>query len=301
MARPAGLEPATLGLEGRCSIQLSYGRNTLLSILSVLVGADGFEPPTLCSQSRCATRLRHAPRTGSRRHRRARRGHDDTTGPLASQFGHTEFQAYFRFSSGVLPIPAVWYLACMKNILFSLLLLPFVAVAQDPVPAHPYIKFETSEGDIILELDGRRAPITVGNFLSLVDSGYFDGTIFHRVIADFMIQGGGYTPGLKLKEPDENIVNESGNGLLNLRGTISMARTNDPHSANAQFFINVVDNPSLNPQSDRWGYAVFGNVIQGMDIVDKIANVPTGPQGNFSRDVPQIPIIVNKASRYTFE
>lgn len=189
----------------------------------------------------------------------------------------------------------------MKNLLYCLLLLPFVAVSQDPVPAHPYIKFETSEGDIILELDGRRAPITVGNFLKLVDSGYFDGTIFHRVIPNFMIQGGGYTPGLKLKEPDENIVNESGNGLLNLRGTIAMARTNDPHSANAQFFINVVDNASLNPQPDRWGYAVFGNVIQGMDVVDKIASVPTGPQGNFSQDVPQIPIIVKEASRYTFE
>ena len=189
----------------------------------------------------------------------------------------------------------------MKNILLCLLLLPLAGAAQDPVPAHPYIKLETSEGDIILELDGRRAPITVGNFLRLVDDGYFDGTIFHRVISDFMIQGGGYTPGLKLKEPDENIVNESGNGLLNLRGTISMARTNDPHSANAQFFINVVDNPSLNPQADRWGYAVFGNVIQGMDVVDKIASVPTGPQGNFSQDVPQIPIIVNEASRFTFE
>ena len=189
----------------------------------------------------------------------------------------------------------------MKKTLCTLLLLPFLAFAQDPVPAHPYIKLETSEGDIILELDGRRAPITVGNFLKLVDSGYFDGTIFHRVIPDFMIQAGGYTPGLKLKEPEGTIVNESGNGLKNLRGTIAMARTADPHSANAQFFINVVDNASLNPQADRWGYAVFGSVIQGMDVADKIAQVPTGPQGNFSQDVPQIPVIINKASRYNFE
>ena len=177
----------------------------------------------------------------------------------------------------------------MKKYLLTLLLLPFLATGQDRVPAHPYIKLETSEGEILLELDGRRAPITVGNFLELVDSGYFDGTIFHR------------TPGLKLKEPDETIPNESGNGLLNRRGSIAMARTNEPHSGGAQFFINVADNASLNPQPERWGYAVFGNVIQGMDVVDKIAAVPTGPQGNFSQDVPQIPIIINKASRYIFE
>lgn len=190
----------------------------------------------------------------------------------------------------------------MKNVFLTLLLMPILAAAQDRVPAHPYIKFETSEGDIILELDGRRAPITVSNFLALVDDGYFDGTIFHRVIPNFMIQGGGYTPGLKLKEPEEGkIFNESGNGLANGRGTIAMARTSEPHTAKAQFFINVNDNHSLNPSPDRWGYAVFGMVIEGMDVVDKIASVPTGPQGTFSKDVPQIPIIVNKASRYTFE
>lgn len=190
----------------------------------------------------------------------------------------------------------------MKKILLILLALPALAFAQDRVPAHPYIKFETSEGDIIVELDGRRAPITVANFLELVDDGYFDGTIFHRVIPNFMIQGGGYTPGLKLKEPEEGqIVNESGNGLRNGRGTIAMARTSEPHSAKAQFFINVNDNHSLNPSPDRWGYTVFGVVIQGMEIADKIASVPTGPQGSFSKDVPQVPVIVSKASRYTFE
>jgi len=200
-----------------------------------------------------------------------------------------------------LPVPVVWYRADMKQYLYALLLLPYLVSAQDTVPAHPYIKLETSEGDIILELDGRRAPITVGNFLKLVDGGYFDGTIFHRVIPDFMIQGGGYTPGLKLKEPEGTIINESGNGLKNSRGTIAMARTAEPHSANAQFFINIVDNSSLNPQPDRWGYAVFGYVIEGMDVADKIAQVPTGPQGNFSQDVPQIPVIIKKASRYSFE
>ena len=190
------------------------------------------------------------------------------------------------------------------NKIFATLLLSCVAVvglAQDKVPAHPYVMLETSEGNIVLELDGRRAPLTVSNFLQLVDGGYFDGTIFHRVIPGFMIQGGGYTPGLKLKEPDEGMIpNESGNGLRNLRGTIAMARKTDPHSAMAQFFINVADNSGLNPQADRWGYAVFGNVIQGMEVVDKIVSAERGPAGRFSADVPVVPIVINKASRYEF-
>ena len=190
----------------------------------------------------------------------------------------------------------------MKRLLLTLILLPFTAIAQDEVPAHPYVKFETTEGDIVVELDGRRAPITVANFLKLVDNGYFDGTIFHRVIPNFMIQGGGYTPGLKLKEADDEfIVNESGNGLSNARGTIAMARRNEPHSANAQFFINVNFNKSLDPQPDRWGYAVFGNVIEGMEVADRISELPTGPQGSFSRDVPVIPVVIKKASRFVFE
>ncbi len=190
------------------------------------------------------------------------------------------------------------------NKIFATLLLSCVAavgLAQDKVPAHPYIMLETSEGNIVLELDGRRAPLTVSNFLQLVDGGYFDGTIFHRVIPGFMIQGGGYTPGLKLKEPDEGMIpNESGNGLRNLRGTIAMARKTDPHSAMAQFFINVADNSGLNPQADRWGYAVFGNVIQGLEVVDKIVSAERGPAGRFSADVPVVPIVINKASRYEF-
>jgi len=190
----------------------------------------------------------------------------------------------------------------MKTALLALLLMPLAAFSQDEVPAHPYVKLETSEGDILLELDGRRAPVTVANFLALVDDGYFDGTIFHRVIPNFMIQGGGYTPGLENIEPDDDpIFNESGNGLRNMRGTIAMARLPDPHTAKAQFFINVNDNASLNPNPDSWGYAVFGDVIEGMDIVDKISRVRTGPQGQFRQDVPIVPIIINKASRYSFE
>jgi cyclophilin family peptidyl-prolyl cis-trans isomerase len=191
----------------------------------------------------------------------------------------------------------------MKQLLFLILLttVPVAAQIVNDVPAHPYVKFETTEGDIVVELDGRRAPITVANFLQLVDDGYFDNTVFHRVIPDFMIQGGGYTPGMSLKESDEYIVNESGNGLLNLRGTIVMARQESPHTAMAQFFINVKDNKSLNPQPDRWGYAVFGSVIEGMEVVDAIAKVPTGPGGDFVQDVPVVPVVVKKAARFEFE
>jgi len=148
------------------------------------------------------------------------------------------------------------------------------------------IEIQTTEGSIIIQLDGRRAPITVSNFVQLVKERYFNGTIFHRVIPDFMIQGGGFNKDLIDLEPVKTIVNESGNGLKNLRGSIAMARTSDPHSANAQFFINTKDNSFLNPKSGNWGYAVFGNVIDGMDIVDKISKKSTGSRGRFSQDVP---------------
>ena len=186
-------------------------------------------------------------------------------------------------------------------ILFFLLSFSAAGLAQDRVSAHPHIKFQTTEGTIVLELDGQRAPVTAGNFLELIDSGYFDGTVFHRVIADFMIQGGGFTPDLKPKEPGDFIFNEAGNGMTNMRGTIAMARTGAPHSAKAQFFINVKDNTALDPQPDRWGYAVFGYVIEGMDVVDAIANVGTGPGGRFSRDVPVVPIVIKKASRVVYD
>lgn len=179
------------------------------------------------------------------------------------------------------------------------------AIAADEVPAHPYIEIVTTEGTIILELDGKQAPITVGHFLEQVDSGFYDGLIFHRVIPGFMVQSGGYTPGLELRENNDTIPNESGNGLSNIRGTIAMARLGDPHSANTQFFINVGDNARLDPKKKTvdgtWGYAVFGSVIQGMEIVDKIASVKTGPQGQFKTDVPVVPIVIKKMSRYTFE
>jgi cyclophilin family peptidyl-prolyl cis-trans isomerase len=198
----------------------------------------------------------------------------------------------------------------MRNTLIGLIALiiglstPFV-LAADEVPAHPYVKIETTEGDIVLELDGRQAPLTVGHFLTLVDSGFYDGLVFHRVIPGFMAQGGGFTPGLVLKEDDGTVPNESGNGMSNVRGTIAMARTGDPHSANSQFFINVADNSRLDPNKratgGSWGYTVFGFVIEGMDVVDIIVSVKTGPQGPFQTDVPLVPIVIKKVSRYNFE
>ena len=189
-------------------------------------------------------------------------------------------------------------------VVFATLLAAGISQAADRVPAHPYIEMETSEGRILLELDGRAAPITVAHILSLVDSGFYDGLIFHRVREGFMIQGGGFTPGFKRKEDDATIPNESGNGLSNRRGSIAMARTSDPHSANTQFFINVVDNvrldPNKSPGGGSWGYTVFGVVIEGMDVVDKIAGVPTGPQQGQAH-APLIPIIIKSMRRYTFE
>lgn len=180
-----------------------------------------------------------------------------------------------------------------------------LSFAADEVPPHAYIEIVTTEGRIVLELNGKQAPLTVGHFLKKVDSGFYDGTIFHRVIPGFMAQGGGFTPDMKVKEDDVTIPNESGNGMTNARGTIAMARTGDPHSANTQFFINVADNSRLDPAKKlfggTWGYTVFGSVIEGMEVVDKIVNVPTGPQGDFAKDVPVVPIVVEKMSRYNFE
>lgn len=174
------------------------------------------------------------------------------------------------------------------------------SAAAEDIPSQAHVRLDTSEGSILIELDGRRAPLTTKNFLQLVDAGHFDGTVFHRVIADFMIQGGGYTRDLKSRETDNSVPNESGNGLENIRGTVAMARTDDPHSANAQFFINVADNIRLDPQPDRWGYTVFGYVLEGMDVVDRIVTTPTGPAGQFSSDVPNVAVIIEQAVRVTY-
>ena len=186
-------------------------------------------------------------------------------------------------------------------ITLALALASSLALAADKVPAHPHILIETTMGDIKLELEGKLAPITVGHVLKLVDSGFYDGLIFHRVIPGFMAQAGGFTPGLELKEDDASIPNESGNGMSNVRGTVAMARTNDPHSANTQFFINVADNMRLDPGNNSWGYAVFGYVIEGMEVVDEIVSVRTGPQGKLRSDVPMVPIVIKKMSRVTYD
>ena len=155
------------------------------------------------------------------------------------------------------------------------------------------VRIETSKGSIVVELDDAKVPQTVQNFLRYVDDKHYDGTIFHRVIDNFMIQGGGMTADMKEKDTKKPIRLESKNGLMNQRGTIAMARTSDPNSATAQFFINVKDNAFLDqPTSkDGYGYAVFGKVVEGMDVVDKIKAVPTGPG-----DVPKETIVIKKAT-----
>ncbi len=160
------------------------------------------------------------------------------------------------------------------------------------------IKLETNKGTITLELDAEKAPQTVANFVDYVEKGFYDGLIFHRVIPNFMIQGGGMNPDMSEKPNGSPIKNEANNGLKNDRGTIAMARTQDPHSATSQFFINLKDNDFLNHTSESpagWGYAVFGKVTDGMDIVDEIAKVKTGNHGPHG-DVPLEPVIIKKAT-----
>ena len=160
------------------------------------------------------------------------------------------------------------------------------------------VLLKTNKGDITLTLDAAKAPKTVANFIEYVKSGHYDGTIFHRVIDNFMIQGGGMTAGLKEKSSGAQIENEANNGLKNERGTVAMARTSDPHSATAQFFINVNDNDFLNhtaPNAQGWGYAVFGKVTDGLDVVDVIRQVKTGNSG-FHQDVPTEDVLIEKAS-----
>ena len=193
-----------------------------------------------------------------------------------------------------------------KTILILLLALSCTfACAADKVPARPHIEVVTTEGTFKLELDGKAAPLTVANFLHLVESGFYDGTIFHRIIPGFMAQGGGYTPGFEKKAIAETVANESGNGLSNLRGTIAMARTGDPHSASTQFFINHANNAAnLDPVKGavrgKWGYAVFGFVFEGMEVVDAIVNAESQSNGPGGAPAPIIPIVIKTMSRITY-
>lgn len=184
----------------------------------------------------------------------------------------------------------------MKHLLFVLMgfLVSLGAIAEEPAKASVLLK--TSLGEIVVELDVKAAPDTCKNFLQYVDEGFYNNTIFHRVITDFMVQGGGFERGMLEKPAHAPIKNESANGLKNTRGAVAMARTQDPNSASAQFFINVVDNAYLDGSPAKPGYAVFGNVIRGMDVIDKMTTVATGTQG-MHRDVPIEDILLLSVSR----
>ncbi|MFA5252578.1 MAG: peptidylprolyl isomerase [Phycisphaerae bacterium] len=190
----------------------------------------------------------------------------------------------------------------VRRILFILLpaifLITITAKSEEPKQMDAKlkkVKLETTMGDIVIELDEKAAPVTVKNFLTYTGEGFYDGTIFHRVMPGFMIQGGGFTPDMTQKKPHEPIINEASNGLKNNRGTIAMARTNNPNSATCQFFINHKDNPSLNyAGANNPGYAVFGKVVEGMETVDKIAAVKKTQKGPHA-DVPVEPVMIKSA------
>jgi cyclophilin family peptidyl-prolyl cis-trans isomerase len=159
----------------------------------------------------------------------------------------------------------------------------------------PLVKVSTSAGDFVIELLPDRAPLTVTNFLRYVKEGYYTNTLIHRVVANFVIQGGGHdATTYQLKPVHESIFNESGNGLQNKRGMVGLARSEAPHSGNAQIYINLVDNPDLDPLPTRWGYAVFGRIVQGMDVVDRIGVTATGSFGPFKSDAPLKPVVIQK-------
>jgi cyclophilin family peptidyl-prolyl cis-trans isomerase len=185
------------------------------------------------------------------------------------------------------------------SLLISGLLL-FLMNISSSMAANPRINIQTNYGKIVMELYPENAPVTVANFLNYVDSGFYTGTVFHRVIKGFMIQGGGYDEDYREKSTRPAIQNEANNGLSNTRGTIAMARTPDPHSAGSQFFINAANNTFLDfksPTPDGWGYCVFGKVIEGMQVVDEIESVPTGPAGPFGQDAPQGLVVIEKITR----
>ena len=166
------------------------------------------------------------------------------------------------------------------------------ARAEEP---NPQVRVTTDMGEFVMELRPDRAPITVANFLRYVKEGFYTNTLFHRVVANFVIQGGGHdATTLQLKATHENVFNESGNGLQNQRGAVGLARSDAPHSGNAQFFVDLVDNPDLDPVPTRWGYTVFGRVVQGMDVVDRIGSVATGASGPFKSDTPIKPVVIQK-------
>jgi len=187
----------------------------------------------------------------------------------------------------------------LAALLLCLSCTPQLATAQDAAPAAatalaPRARVVTTAGNFVIELDKTRAPLTVEAFLKYVDQGFYSGVIFHRVVAGFIAQTGGFAADMTQKEVTAPIFNESGNGLSNLRGTVGFARSNEPHTGTSQFYINLADNIDLNPRPTRWGYAVFGKVVEGMEVVDDIGHRPTAGGGPFDRNVPVEPIVVER-------
>jgi cyclophilin family peptidyl-prolyl cis-trans isomerase len=162
--------------------------------------------------------------------------------------------------------------------------------------AAPWVRVTTNMGEFVIEVNPQRAPLTTANFIRYVNEGFYSGTLFHRVVSNFVVQGGGYAAGSgKPKPPHESIPNESGNGLQNLRGTVGLARTESAHSGNCQFYVNLADNPDLDPVPTRWGYAVFGKVVQGMDVLERMGVLPTGAAEPFKSDAPLQQVLIVKA------
>jgi cyclophilin family peptidyl-prolyl cis-trans isomerase len=184
----------------------------------------------------------------------------------------------------------------VASLLLCLALLPRLGAAQEATPSlqAERVRVVTNAGAFVIELDRGRAPLTVEAFLKYVNAGFYGGVIFHRVVPGFVAQAGGYTQDMQQKSVTTNVVNESGNGLSNLRGTVGFARSNEPHSGTSQFYVNLADNVDLNPRPTRWGYAVFGKVVEGMEVVDDIGHRPTAAGGPFDRNVPVEPIVIER-------
>jgi cyclophilin family peptidyl-prolyl cis-trans isomerase len=182
------------------------------------------------------------------------------------------------------------------SLLLCLLLAPHLCAAQDTaaVSAAPRVRVITNAGSFVVELDRNRAPRTVEAFLKYVASDFYSGVIFHRVVAGFVAQAGGFTTDMEPKPVTDNVFNESGNGLSNLRGTVGMARSTEPHSGTSQFYINLADNVDLDPRPTRWGYAVFGKVVEGMEVVDNIGHRPTTGAGPFTSNVPSEAVVIER-------
>ena len=194
--------------------------------------------------------------------------------------------------SRLMPL-SIHALAALVGLLFSV---NAAAQGLEAGAASPRVRFVTTLGAFTVELDASRAPLSAANMLQYVRDGHYDGTIFHRVVGNFVVQGGGHLPDGSERPVRSPVPNESGNGLSNRRSTVAMARTGDAHSATSQFYVNLTDNLALDPSPSRWGYAVIGRVVEGMEVIDKIASVPTGANGPFPEDVPLQSIVLQTAS-----